>query len=256
MKYNRFLPLIVPIIILLSHEIFFFWPTLIYIILVLDILLLFFTIRQFLIEAKAKDKVWSYLILPSILFISATLFSMMMPSQLLVQALFFTTAILIYYYLKAIYLYLVKTSYYQKYSLENISSYCNFLSYYFLASSIYGLQVFLSAPTWLLMIVLLTITAMIVYQVMWINKIDLRQGLLFLLIICLTLIEIAWATSFLTLSFYILGLILSVCYYILIGLSRFYLMGKLNKKLIKLYLIFGFSSLAIVLFTANWISHS
>jgi len=66
---------------------------------------------------------------------------------------------------------------------------------------------------------------------------------------------LAWAASFTSLSFYILGLILAVCYYILIGLIRFYLLGRLTRQTIKLYLIFGLSSIFLVLLTAKWIAY-
>jgi len=74
-----------------------------------------------------------------------------------------------------------------------------------------------------------------------------------MLLVCLVLVELAWSISFLTLSYYILGLILAICYYILIGLVRFYLLGTLDKKIAKLYLIYGFGALLIVLLTSRWI---
>jgi len=88
---------------------------------------------------------------------------------------------------------------------------------------------------------------------MWANRIDLKIGFFYILIISLVLTELTWSASFLTLNFYILGLILAVCYYILIGLTRFHLLDKLTKRLVKLYLFYGFGSILIVLLTANWV---
>ncbi|RLC36269.1 hypothetical protein DRH27_05465 [Candidatus Falkowbacteria bacterium] len=255
MKYNRFLPLIVPLLTWLFLEAFFFNPKLLYIIFVLIFLLFFFTTRQFTLASQRGGKWWNYIILPFSFFSSLTIFSTMIPSKLLVQILFLINTIFLYYYFRSIFFNLIKESYYQKYSLENLSSYGNFLAVYFWASSLYGLQVFLSIQTWMLMAALLLIIALIVYEVMRANNIDLREGVIYILLICLVLTELAWSASFLTLSFYILGLVIAVCYYILIGLTRFYLLKRLNARLIKLYLIFGFSSLAIVLFTARWISN-
>jgi len=255
MKYNRFLPLIVPLITLIFLETFFFNPKLLYIIFVLIFLLFFFTARQFTLASKRGGKWWNYIILPFSFFSSLTIFSTMIPSKLLVQILFLINTIFLYYYFRSIFFNLIKESYYQKYSLENLSSYGNFLAVYFWASSLFGLQVFLNIQTWILMAVLLFIIALTVYEVMKANNIDLREGVIYILLICLVLTEVAWSASFLTLSFYILGLIIAVCYYILIGLTRFYLLKRLNPRLIKLYLIFGFSSIATVLFTARWISN-
>ena len=254
MKYNRFLPLLIPIAVFFLLQIFYFNPRLLYLIVVLVLLLFFFTTRQFTLASSKEKKWWNYIILPFSFFASLIIFSTMIPSKLLVQILFIINTVFLYYYFRSIFFNLIKEDYYQKFSLENLSSYGNFLAVYFWASSLYGLQVFLSIQTWPLMIGLLLIIALIAYEVMWANNIDLREGVVYIILICLVLTEIAWSASFLTLSFYILGLILAVCYYIIIGLTRFYLLKSLTPKLIKMYLIFGLSSLAIVLFTARWIS--
>lgn len=237
-------------------ELYFWKPKLIYVAVILGYLLMFFTIRQFLLESRKKESWLNYSILPIVFFTGLTVFSTMVSSSLLVQLLIIINTIFLYFYFRTIYYYLVKTKLYQPNSLQNISSYGNFLAFYFIASSVYGLQVFMGISIWILMIFTLGAIAIITYQVLWVNKVDLEPGAVYILIICLALTEIAWAASFLTLSFYILGLILAVSYYILIGLVRFYLLGRLSKSLVKIYLIFGLSSIIIVLLTAKWISFS
>jgi len=64
---------------------------------------------------------------------------------------------------------------------------------------------------------------------------------------------LAWSVSFLTLSYYVLGLIVAICYYVLIGLVKAYLLDNLSAKTVKWYLIFGFLALILVLLTARWI---
>lgn len=254
MAYNRFLPLIVPLITLLLLEVYRFHPRLLYVVVILVILLFFFTARQFILASKKKEKWLNYFLLPALFFGGLTLFSTMIPSKFLVQSLFVINTLFIYFYFRAIYHLLSGSTKYGNNVLQNLSSYGNFLAVYFVASSVYGLQVFLGVQTWLLMVVLLFVIMSVVYQVLWANGIDIRKGYLYALIMCLVLVEIAWSASFLTLSFYILGLIFAICYYILIGLIRFYLLGRLTKSLIKIYLIFGFSSILVVLLTANWVS--
>ena len=145
--------------------------------------------------------------------------------------------IFIYLYFRTLYFYLVRPSKKNRLSLENLSSYGNFLAFYFIAASVYGLQSFLTILYWELMLGLLVLIAIIIYQVFWANEIGFEQGLIYIILGCLVLIELAWSISFLTLRFYILGLILAVAYYVLIGLTRFYLLGKLNQSIIKKYLI-------------------
>jgi len=258
MKYNRFLPLLVPGLVFLLLEVFYFKPKLIYVILVLIILLYFFTVRQFLVAVETKEKLYNFILLPAYFTIGLVTFSTMVPREsgagkFLLQLFFVLNAGFVYLYLRSIYHYINKHSFYKKYSLKNISSYGNFLAFYFLVSSVYGLQSFLNTPIWLLMMALLIFSGMIIHEIIWSNQINTETGLFYMLIFCLVIIELSWSVSFLTLSYYVLGLIMAVCYYIFVGLLRFYLLGNLNKKIIKLYLIFGSLSLVLVLFTARWI---
>ena len=71
--------------------------------------------------------------------------------------------------------------------------------------------------------------------------------------IAFVLIEIAWSLSFWPLSYYILGLVMAIFYYIIIGIVRFYLLNELDRKIIKLYLVFGFLGITLVLLTARWL---
>lgn len=253
MAIVRFLPLLVPIISLLFLELYFFLPKLFYVSLVLILILLFFTVYLFAKKSYAKEKWYVFFLLPAYFSIAINIFVLLMPSKIFIQLLLFFNAIFLYYYLRSLYYYLFRFDLYKDYVFENLSSYGNFLTFYFVASSIYGLQSFINVPVWLLMLCLLLISALIVYQLFWTFKINDSQRLIFIPIICLILTELAWSASFLTLSYYVLGLILTICYYILIGVTRFYLMDKLDEKIVKLYLFYGLISIIVVLLTARWI---
>ncbi len=161
--------------------------------------------------------------------------------------------VFIYFYLKSIYYYLIRPEFYKAQTIENLSSYGNFLVIFFFSSASYGLQSFLNIATALLIFFILLLLALVVYQVMWANKIDINLGFIFILLLCLILVEIAWSISFLPLNYNVLGMVLAICYYILIGLTRFYLKGKLDGKIVKLYLFSGFISIFILLLTSSWI---
>ena len=94
---------------------------------------------------------------------------------------------------------------------------------------------------------------LIIYQVFWSNQLYNRENLFYIFLIVLCLLEIAWVVSFMSLNYYILGLLVSITYYIIIGLSRFFILNKIDKKIIKSYLVFGFLSIILVLLTARWV---
>ena len=256
MNFNRSLPFFISVLNYIFLQIYFFWPSLIYIALVLQIISYLFAIRQFITAGGGNREVrwYYYLIWPLNFSIGLTAFSILIPSAYMLQILFFAYFLISYYYLKIIYRQLRSAGDFDKPGFENFSSYANFISFYFIASAIYGLQTFLGINISYLIFAVIIFTCLTIVQVFWANNIEIKKNLHFLLIIILVLTEIAWSASFLTLSFYILGLILAVSYYILIGIARFYIRGTLDAKLVKLYLVFGFSSLLLVLFTTKWIS--
>lgn len=258
MAFNRFLPLIVPLLVFALFELFYFNPDSLYLLFVFVFLLILFSGRQLILASKKNEKWNNIVLLPIYLSFSAILLSIMIPidcffGKFIIQALFIFVAILLYYYYRFLYFYLINPNKYKKHSLEFFSSYANFLSIYLLASAIFGLKSFLNVSIWSLMLLMLFSVIIIVYEVMWVNKIVGPRSYFYIALVCLTIFELAWVISFLTLSYYILGLLIAIAYYVLIGLVRFHLLKIINKKIIKTYLTLGFVSLLIVLLTARWI---
>lgn len=252
MKYNRFLPLIIPALCLVLFEIYYFKHNLIYVVGVLSILLLFFTIRQFVIAGNSGDRWYNHFISPALLILGSIALTTMVASKLFVQAMLIGAVILLYLYLRMLYIYLINFNLKQREGLENFSAYSNFLAFYFISSSLYGVRAFLNYEVWPLMLLMILAVSLFVYQIFWINNIKFKLSSFYILLISLVVTELAWAATFLTLSFYILGLIVTICYYVLVGITRFYLKETLDKKIVKLYLIFGLSSILIVLLSARW----
>lgn len=252
MKYNRILPLLIPFFVFVLFELFFFNPKIIYTVLVFANLLIFFTITQFTKESDVSKKWWNFLILPALFTTGLAAYSVLFANNFIVQLLFILNSVFLYFYLKIIYYYLIRTKSYKNLSLENISSYGNFLAFFFISSVVYGLQSFLNMPVWSLAIVMAVVAALMIYQTIWANRVEEKNALVYILVGSLILVELAWAMSFLPLNFNASGLILAICYYILIGLVRHHLLGDLKKREIKLYLLLGIGSILLILLTARW----
>lgn len=252
MKYNRLLPLLTPLITLIFLEIFYKNPKLIYVVLVLINLSIFFTLRQFC-KAGEIEKNWrDFYILPGLMSAAVVFYSILLSSKAVIQLLFALFIVLLYLYLRHAYYYLVRPIAYEPFSIENISSYGNFLTFFLFASAIYGLQSFLNTPVWILMLFMLLIVLLVIYQIVWANKINVKKAAYYILLTGLILIELFWSISFLPLNYNAAGLILAICYYVIIGLLRHYLLDKLDKNKVKLYLAVGTISLVAILFTSRW----
>lgn len=253
MKLNRFLPLFIPIAIYALDEIYFFYPKFIYVAAVLINLLIFFVVWQFCRASQVDKRWWNYLILPAIMATSIMAYSVFLSSKLVIQLLFILNLVFLYFYLRHIYYYLLNPSVYEVFSIENISSYVGWLNFFLISATIYGLQSFLNLPIFRLALVILAATALIVYQIIWVNKIEFKKGLPYILISCLILVELCWSISFLPFNYNISGLSLAICFYVVVGLIKNHLLDKLDVTRVKMYLALGSISLLLILFTAKWI---
>ncbi len=250
------MPLLIPLAAGAALEVIYFWPSMIYVAAVLTVAIFLFASRQLLHSGSKRERWWDLSILPVVFTSGLIVFSVILPKTF-VQPMFLADIIFLYLYWRALYYHLHSSSPASERSnsevLLNLSVYGNFLAVYFIASSVYGIEAFLGVNVWLLILVMFAAVELIVYQVFWANRIDLRRGAIFILLVGFILAELGWTVSFLPLSYYILGLILAVCYYMIIGLTRFYLSGSLNAGTVKKYLIFGFLSLIAVMLSVRWL---
>jgi len=253
MPYNRLLILIAPIFILILLEILLFWPSMIYAVLVLACLLIIIAYWRFINTSQSISSQWSFIILPILLLISSIAYTSILSSHNTIQIIFILDAIFIYYYLKYLYYYLIMPVLYEEYIFNNIFTYGIFLTFFYTASAIYAFQSFLYLPIWPLIFVIFFITALIFYQILAIDKIALNKGIIYILISCLVLVELAWSIFYLPFNYNISGLALTVCYYVLVRLLRLFFINSLNKRIVRLYAIFGLIIIFLIIATARWI---
>ncbi|MDD4901068.1 MAG: hypothetical protein PHS62_03080 [Patescibacteria group bacterium] len=253
MKLNRFLPLAIPLLVFLLEETYFFSPKLIYLAAVLALLLFFFSVWQFSWASEVDKRWWNYLILPATMTMAVMAYTVFLGNRLVIQLLFVMSVVFSYLYLRYVYYYLLNPAAYGVFSIENISSYVNWLAFFLSAATVYGLASFLNLPIAWLVLAMLSFTALLVYQIAWSNKIEFKLALPYILISCLILTELFWSISFLPFNYNISGLALAICYYVIIGLVKNHLLHKLDVAKARMYLLLGSISLLLVLATARWI---
>lgn len=258
---SKFTPLVTSFITFFFLETFLFYPKSVYFGLILINLFFLFVLIE-LYSLKEYKKLFNYFILPSLLTIGITIYSTMLANRTIIQCLFVLNIFFIFWYFKVIYLFIVKKSKKIFSSLENILSFGNFLSFFFISASLYGLYSRLSIPIIIILGVMLIIFILLVHNIIFVfslnkevkNKGDFKKNIIHIAVYCLILIELACALSFLPFNHEMIGLILAICYYMLIGLAKYYLfVGEIAKRKIKLYLGFGFSAIFFILATAEWL---
>lgn len=253
MKYIKGFVLFVSLALFVLLEFYFYNPKTIYIVLVSVDLTIIFTLWAASHYSDINKEWWNFSLLPVVFFSAVVAYSTLLRNAYLAHLLFFGSAILIYYYLRLCYYYLLKPFLYKASSIENFSSYVNFLSFFLFVSTLYGLQSFLDMPAWQMILILMTVSSLLIYQVIWANKFKLEKSFEYLILGSLSVVELGWAIYYFPVNSNVSGLTLAILYYILIGLIRFKLSGKLDRPKIKLFLAFGFVSIIIILLTARWL---
>lgn len=239
-----------PVLIFLLLEYFIYNFSNIHYVFLAILVLLFFSVKNIKIRGDLEINPYVFLIFPVLLEISFIAYLMMEPDYLKPHYLIFINTLILFFYFRTLRFYFSGID--KGVSLNNITIFGNFVLVFFMASSIYGLQSSLRVSVWGLMAVFVLFLAMIVYSVMYVNKVKYNIALFYILIVSLVMLELAWSIYFLPVSYKISGLVLAIGYYMIMGLSRHHLVDTLNKRTIKLYLGFGFISIFLVLLTSRW----
>jgi hypothetical protein len=237
---------IIPAVNFLLFELFFFRPGAFYGALALSILLIIAAVGKITGKKIKEREFWNLCILPVLFSGSIAAYSLLTANLFLVHFLFALNFFFTLYYL-----FNIRQNGREEF-LENVSAYGNFLTAFFIFSVIYGLKDFLNAPVWILILAAAAAVALIVYQVLWANKIAAASSAAYIFLSSLVITQLAWSLYFLPFNYNALGLILAACYYMLIGLVKSSLAGKLNPKAARLYLVFGLSAIFLAMLTANW----
>lgn len=257
-SYKQVLPALASFLILLILEIYWFYPKLFYYILVLLIAIPTISLWLFYLARVKEEKIWNFFILP-ILFLSSSLFfSGVIPisgswHKILIQIIFFVNASFIYLYLRYSFYFFITPYLFKEVDFKNISFFGAYLASLFSFSSAFGFLSFLGLPIWLLTIVIIFFVFFLTYINFWVEKISIKTSFLYIIIISFLIFQFSWALAFLPLSFYLIGLILSIIYYLMIKLAQFNFTGNLNKNTITRHLLFGLISITIILLTSRWI---
>lgn len=253
--YNGLLPLLVPLAALAGLETLLIKHQLVYGVVVAVSLVMVWAIWRLAKSSPVSREWWHFSIMPVVFFSSVVMYATLLRLEdvFLIQLLYFISTAILYFYFRFSYYFLLRPMAYKVSSIENLSSYANFLSFYFIAASLYGFQAFLKMSSWPLLLGLAAACILMVYQLFWASKISLKASATYLFVISACLLELAWALSFWPLNYHVVGLSLAIGYYILANLARFSLLGQIDSQRIKYNLWFAGTSLMFLWLTARWL---
>jgi len=230
----------------------------------LVLLIMFFSLAKFY-SWKIKDKkFWYFLITPLLFFVSSILFFGFLEGQFFLKCviiiLFASLQWLIY---QNIFFLFKLPQKYQSNSIRNIFDFINLISIFFLVSSFFALIIFVHISVWLLSIVLFLISSLYFFQFFWLNRVLEKRAWFFAFIFALIFVEIFYVITFLPISFYIGGLILTLVYFNIKSIGKKYFLNifysenrqcsiAIIKKNTIQYLIINILILTLLLATAQY----
>jgi len=201
---------------------------------------------------QEKKQWWKFALLPLLGSGIVSAYLSLLTSSAFVQIVTVLLVIFIFIYWRLVYLYLVKSSRYVAFSLENLSFYVNFVLIFLLGSVAYGLRLFLSASPWWLGLLIAVVTALAIYQLFWVSKRPTATWP-YWFTVWLLLLQAFYIFMLLPFDYTLLGFFWASFYYIISSLLNEKLGGKLSKSKIKLYLILIGVSWLLLLITARWL---
>lgn len=254
MFYFRLNVLLLPVFLFASAQLLSFLPKSFLPVLIIGSgLLVFWIFKLFKTVGNKKNLTWlNYSVLPLAFHLSSILYFSIEPNLIIGQLILFLNAFFQFHYLKNIY-YFIANKENRSEQLKNISFFGGVLIVFFSAGFIYGLKAFLGYP---LLPVFFAFSLAIFaswYQIFIFGPFSIKKNINFFLIALLSLLQIALVLFFLPFSYYILGIIITLAFYFVVGIGRLYLQGFIPKKQLKFYLFFTILAGFFLLLTARWL---
>lgn len=210
----------------------------------------------YLLKGKVSKRDKFFLLITPLFFIIASLVTCIFFKSNISKLLFsMLISFTIFLYMQNLFLYFYIPAKYNIYSLENISSYMNLISVFLISLAIYGLKILFGIRNYLFlgMIVFnLFFVTLLIYQNLWINKINFKEARKYVFINLLALSQIYLIIFLLPSSFYVNGLIFTLAYYMISELSKQKLLNKLEKKIVLKYAMIGVSLFFLLLIATKW----
>lgn len=247
-----FSPLTLSFLTLALLELFIVRPQFIFYI--LAVVILMNLLAAFLYCRTTKQPAWlNFSLLPVLANIITMSYIVIIAQPYLLHLALIILVIFNFIYWRFVWLYLSRSPRYISFSLENLSFYANFILIFLLGSVAYGLRAFLSLDPWWLGSITLTTLAIIIYQGLWVSKINWKKLWLYWLIAWMILLQMFYALMLLPLDYNVLGMIWATNYYVIMSLINDRMNDKVSKSKIKFYIILILIIWLLLLATARWI---
>lgn len=151
------------------------------------------------------------------------------------------------------YLFVHQPARYQPYALEYLSLTMNAMGFFLISTSFIGYVIFVSLPQWVMIVGIFGLSGLLIAETLWVSKVPSARQPTLILVGSLLLTQAASAVLLLPTSFLVGGALLTLLYYLVVGLFRAHALASCDRIVIQRYV--GVSTLAVVLIfaSARWL---
>lgn len=249
---KRLIPVLLPFLLFLGHELFLFNPKSVFVVSGLSVILIFFASA---ILGRHKKNLY-YLVFASfasVFYLSFFLYLSLLSSRLAIQSLMIVFAGMIFYYFKNLYYYFVADDLVKLDKIENFSVAIGTLSSFAIFTSIYTLPLFVRLDINLMLLISLPFILFLFFKPLFLSPYPLKERLLFVFISGLIMAQMSWLFSFLPLASHVLGLLTSLIYYLLLIVARLSFKGSLNRQNLKWPIALVSAAVVTLLLSSRWL---
>jgi len=250
--FNRILPILSALLVVLAFGIWSVKPNLTVYIAVAVFLINILTVWSLTGLRFFKNSFWNFLSTPFFFLTSAFIFLLMIDNIIVTELFILSIGLVYMLILHNIFSFLYQSKDYQPYALENIYSYVNMITLFLFYASFFGLFLFLTWPIWLFVVLTLLLSAFLFARTLWSYKIIWQQSKLYILVIGIVLAETFYVMSLMPTSYVFNGLILIVIYYLLTNIIKDHPRQRIEPKNIKKYFMISIIIVIISFLTTRW----
>lgn len=250
---TRIIPFMAGVAIAASYLTVILLPDALVIIIGLSVLIVGWATWELTGQVLRRSRFWNFLIGPVLLVLTGWGTLVFVQDRWLAYSILIIMSCAVWLLLQVTMLYLHLRPQYQPHALENIASYLAVVIIYSSAVGLFQGRILLAAPLWLLDVTMMVVVILTTYYVIWLSDISTTFSRLYLVVVGGIMGELFIAVSFLPTSVYVNALVLTIMYYSMLGLSRNWLLGIKDVRVVRRYI--GAASLLIMLtfLTAKWL---
>ncbi len=163
------------------------------------------------------------------------------------------TTILTFLFAEHIFAYLYAPPIYRPNAIEYLSLVIHLLTIFMMSVVGFGSRLFLQTPIWRLSTLFFLAALFIVYSTLWVSKVDAAAAKPYALCGALLSTELFAAILFLPSGMYTSAALITLFFYLFLGLSRAHVLNRLSVQVLRRYLSIASIWFFAIILTAIWV---